>query len=196
MGRMTRLRRAAALPVIVSNPYGEIGDGTNTNLRLSPVPAKGVAGVTGISVRVAHSCAVYFGGSVGCWGWNVVGQIGDGGTTARDTMVLVPGLTDATAVAAGFGHTCALRAGGGVDCWGDDTVGEIGMGSMSLSPVLTPTAVTSLAGHVTSLSAGYYFTCGLEAGGAIQCWGRNTDGEFGTGGSSLPSDVPVTVALP
>ena len=39
-----------------------------------------------------------------------------------------------------------------------------------------------LAGSVvTSVCAGYYFTCALLDSGSVQCWGNNENGELGIG---------------
>jgi alpha-tubulin suppressor-like RCC1 family protein len=43
------------------------------------------------------------------------------------------------------------------------------------------------------VSAGDRHSCGLQAGGAAYCWGTNTYGQLGNGGSYSPSLVPVAV---
>jgi hypothetical protein len=55
----------------------------------------------------AHTCARHSDGSVGCWGFNGYGQIGDGTTTDRLTPTVVPNLAAVTGVVAGAFHTCS-----------------------------------------------------------------------------------------
>jgi alpha-tubulin suppressor-like RCC1 family protein len=72
------------------------------------------------SAGANHACQVRRDGSIGCWGGNLSGQIGDGTTTNRSIPVTVSGVTGAVAVAAGLGHTCALLVDGTARCWGDE----------------------------------------------------------------------------
>ena len=81
-----------------------------------------------IAAGRAHTCALRADGTVGCWGDNIEGQLGDGTTTNRSTPVTVSGLANVVAVAAGNHHTCALRADGTVRCWGSNSAGELGDG--------------------------------------------------------------------
>jgi alpha-tubulin suppressor-like RCC1 family protein len=46
----------------------------------------------------------------------------------------------------------------------------------------------------TAISAGGEFTCGLTATGAAFCWGRNTDGQTGTGSQDSIVLGPAPVA--
>ena len=46
---------------------------------------------------------------------------------------------------------------------------------------------------VLNVTAGAEHTCALLSGGSVQCWGRGTEGQRGTGGTSN-SAVPVAVS--
>ncbi|MBI3071915.1 MAG: chromosome condensation regulator RCC1 [Deltaproteobacteria bacterium] len=66
------------------NWAGEVGDGTSTNIRLSPVRAAGVGGdVVRVAVGVYHTCALTRGGVAVCWGANNFGALGSGTTQDR-----------------------------------------------------------------------------------------------------------------
>ena len=91
----------------------------------------------------------------------------------------------AAQVAAGHYHTCALTAGGGVACWGFNNDGQLGDGTRM--DRLTPTAVSGLGSGIAAIAAGANHTCALTAGGGVVCWGRNTDGQLGNGGSGSSS---------
>src|SRR4051794_25772124 len=60
------------------NPYGELGNGTNTS---SSVPVQ-VVGLTGgvqtVAVGEQHACALLLVGTVKCWGFNQYGALGSG----------------------------------------------------------------------------------------------------------------------
>lgn len=60
-----------------------------------------------------HSLARGTGGAVVAWGWNGVGQVGDGTTVDRRSPVPVPGVSGAVAVAGGAFH--GLVAGPGTE---------------------------------------------------------------------------------
>ena len=47
---------------------------------------------------------------------------------------------------------------------------------------------------LTQIGAGVWHSCGLDAAGAVYCWGGNASGELGND-SFVPSAVPVLVGL-
>jgi regulator of chromosome condensation (RCC1) repeat-containing protein len=81
-------------------------------------------------------------------------------------------------LAAGGGHTCALEMKG-LYCWGDNANGELGVapGSVTNGPV----AVSGLGANVVELEANSLQTCVRLAGGRVECWGRNVEGQLGDG---------------
>jgi alpha-tubulin suppressor-like RCC1 family protein len=99
-----------------ANANGELGNGTTVG---SPTPVA-VTGLTGRATAIdagdAHTCALLQDGSIECWGWNIEGQLGNGGGGDSPSPVAVAGLkTTASAIAAGGSHTCALLSSGGVE---------------------------------------------------------------------------------
>ncbi|MDW8363442.1 MAG: hypothetical protein RMK74_13665 [Myxococcales bacterium] len=119
-----------------NNVHGQIGDGT-TMRRLTPVLVSGISGTpTFVDLGIFHSCSLFSGGVVRCWGGNAYGQIGDGTTTSRSMPTVTIG-SGVTALAAGGLHNCALLTDGRVRCWGANTSGQLGDGTtmMRTSPV-------------------------------------------------------------
>jgi len=139
----------------------------------------------------AHACALRADGSVGCWGRNDDGQLGDGTRTPRSLPAAVSGLT-ATAIAAGQRHTCAVRSGGTVACWGADDAGQLGDGGGVSRD--EPVAVANLTGAV-SVAAGADFSCAVLNDGTVRCWGADDVGQLGDEGAAAATRLPSPVAF-
>jgi alpha-tubulin suppressor-like RCC1 family protein len=61
------------------NSFGQLGDGTSSVLESAPVEVTVVSTPTQVSAGYDHTCAVIPNGRVECWGWNLSGQLGNGG---------------------------------------------------------------------------------------------------------------------
>ncbi len=156
-------------------------------------------GVAAIDVGEDLSCAVMAAGGVKCWG---KGRVGDGTLQARTAPVDVVGLAssvDAVAVGlphafgVGIAHTCARTTAGGVKCWGDGLVGETGQGVASAS-LLAPADVLGLSSGVAAIASGSQFSCAITSGGAVRCWGDNSQLQLGNPVNT--PGVPVAVTIP
>ena len=175
------------------NAYGDLGDNSNNEAEV-PVAVTGLgavgSGVQAVAVGHDHSCALVNGGAQ-CWGWNASGQLGNNTTGNASLPVAVRGLESGVqALATGREHTCALVSGG-VQCWGDNSCGELGNGTDAGSSAV-PVPVPAIRSGVQALATGDCYTCALVNGG-VQCWGDNSYGELGNGGSTS-SSAPVPVA--
>lgn len=140
-----------------------------------------------------HSCAEGSDGNVYCWGYNVVGQLGDGTTTNRLSPVKVsaPASVTLSRLSAGDYHTCANGSDGQVYCWGRSENGQLGDGSEG--DRATPAAVTPPAGvELSSPSVGFGHVCAVGSR-RVYCWGNNTSGQVGYG-TRIPRPLPTIVA--
>jgi alpha-tubulin suppressor-like RCC1 family protein len=173
------------------NGSGRLGDGTITT-RTTPVDVQGLSGVSAISTGGTHTCALLRTGALKCWGTNVKGQVGNGTDNQQLTPTDVTGLSSGViAITAGQFFTCALLNTGAVNCWGDNASGQLGNGTTTTS--FTPVNVSGLSAGVIAIAAGYDHTCALLNTGGVQCWGSNTYGALGNGGTGDQS-TPQTVS--
>jgi len=173
-----------------SNYYGELGDGTGSN-RKTPAYVTGmVSGVSSVSLRARHSCAVTTAGAVKCWGKNASGQLGNNSTANKLSPTTVSGMSSGmSAVSAGQKHACGLTTAGGVKCWGYNNSGELGNNTTTNS--LVPVDVSGLATGVSAIGIGISHSCALTSGG-IKCWGYNGQGQVGDNTTTQRS-APVQV---
>jgi alpha-tubulin suppressor-like RCC1 family protein len=181
------------------NSFGQIGDGTTTH-RSTPVSVLGISSdnrATSISAGAYHNCATFADGTVKCWGYNDLAQIGDGSRNQRNTPVSVSGISStnpATSISTGYGNSCALLTDGNVKCWGWNGYGQIGDGTNTLRTVpVSVVGINSENRAVSVSSSGNDSTCALLADGIVKCWGNNGVGQLGDG-TLINRYTPVTVS--
>jgi alpha-tubulin suppressor-like RCC1 family protein len=183
-----------------ANQAGQLGDATDED-RSTAGDAKGAFTPTRVAAGTAHTCAIAEGGGLFCWGRGGSGQLGPDRMIDTSTPIPVPLPTTRTAldVATGDAHTCVVLDDGSTACWGANADGQLGDGTTTdrsaPMPVLASAspAATPLAG-VDAVTAGAGHTCAHLADQSVRCWGRNTDGQLGSG-DVQPSALPVSVSL-
>ncbi|MEW2625662.1 chromosome condensation regulator RCC1, partial [Streptomyces sp. NPDC048106] len=135
-------------------------------------------------------------GTALAWGWNSVGELGNGTNTTSSTPVQVhlPAGTQATAVATRDLHSLALTSDGRVLAWGLNNSGQLGDGTTTdrNTPVFTdlPAGTT-----VTAIAAGSEHSLALTSDGRVLAWGSNYYGQLGDG-TTTDRSTPVEVHLP
>ena len=177
------------------NIYGQLGDRTTLE-RVIPVDVVDLpVGVRAVGAGVGHTCALTDAGAVKCWGWNELGQLGDGTTTDRRTPTDVVGLTSGVlAIAIGGNHSCALTDAGAVKCWGANEDGQVG--DTTTTNRSRPGTVSGLESEVRALDAGLTSSCAVTMDGSVRCWGSNQWGQLGDGGTTDRSAPVGVVGLP
>ncbi|MES1208325.1 MAG: hypothetical protein ABUS79_20505 [Pseudomonadota bacterium] len=89
-------------------------------------------------------------------------------------------------------HSCA-NEGGVLYCWGQNADGQIGDGTQrNASSRHAVMAIGDLA-ELASVGMGQFTTCACRRDGTAWCWGRNLEGELGTGAASATSTAPIQV---
>jgi alpha-tubulin suppressor-like RCC1 family protein len=178
------------------NGLGELGNGGTANAS-TPTLVKLPAGVTatGINVGFGHALASTSTGAVYAWGYNNVGQVGDGTVVSRVNPVLVklPAGVTATSVSAGYAHSLAVTAAGAVYAWGYNATGQLGNGTKTNSA--SPVKINVGTSTITAVSGGQTHSLALTSTGGLLAWGDNAAGELGTGTAGGTQTTPVAVAL-
>ncbi len=188
----------AGWPQVISNTLSA-GGGIQLSLSGSasgsaPLPGYLDSGIDFRSIAGGgyHTCAAAADGSVQCWGYGNLGQIGNGSITTTAAPQPVVGLGGPVAeLVAGSGHNCVRLADGRVQCWGYGLFGQLGNGSNSNATAAQ--FVTGLAGPVRQLATAGHFSCALLEDGSVQCWGTNDNGQLGTGANG-DANTPQSVA--
>jgi alpha-tubulin suppressor-like RCC1 family protein len=179
------------------NNYGQLGDGTNTR-RLKPVPVAGAFRFRQVSAGDSYTCGVTTDYRAYCWGANEGrGTLGDGTETNRLTPVPVAGGRRFRLVDAGAFHACGVSyPDNKAYCWGYGAEGALGDGAWTPPRLrLTPVAVVGgLRFRQVSAGGGHddHFegrdpfgghSCGVTTTDEAFCWGPNTVGQLGIGGT-------------
>ncbi len=204
-----------------NNERGQLGAGTNGGWSTFPVAVQGGLAFASISAGGDHTCGVTTGGAAFCWGSNVDGQLGNGGTGGQSNVpAAVAGGLSFTRISAstgtrslmsvngpawkalGKGHTCGLTTAGAVYCWGDNFDLQLGRGPFSGSNGVSGTPQQVLAGergagvNFVSVSTGSRHSCGVGSDGAAYCWGSNIFGALGNTYQAAFRGQPQRVATP
>lgn len=173
----------------------EVGDGI-------PVLDFGADNAIQISVGLEHTCAVLQNNNVKCWGESGYGQLGLGTTSDQvkapkdvSPVDLGTGHT-ATKVSTGYYHTCALLDDGNIKCWGRNNYGQLGYGSTTTlgdggSEMGDNLGYVDLGTSKTAIDIELqgYSSCAILNDNSVKCWGYNTYGNLGNGGTATIGDA-------
>jgi Regulator of Chromosome Condensation (RCC1) repeat protein len=185
-----------------SHDYGKLGTGADTLPSWVPItePTPVVGGLTfrSISAGSSHTCAVTQDDRAYCWGSDLGGSLGVGGTSIctpglhedpiaqdwgricfRAAPAPVTGGLAFTSISAGDDYTCGVAVDGAAYCWGDNEYGALGNLDTPLNCVDTNHSLcrrfvpTRVAGdlHLSSVSTGMFHACGVGLTGKAYCWG-------------------------
>jgi alpha-tubulin suppressor-like RCC1 family protein len=175
--------------------------------------------VQSLALGAGHTCALFLGGYVRCWGDNALGQLGLGhaqfeGNNKPYQLTVFDANNNpqpagpinlggaATAISAGEDLTCALLSDQSVRCWGANDQGQLGLGNTAMELTATPGSLgpVSIGGSATAITVGNDSVCVLLTTGNVRCWGSNGIGILGQGNTTalsatmVPSQIP-TVSL-
>ncbi len=165
----------------------------------SPVRAGGSTfTATAVDAGATHNCALDSAGAAWCWGFNYLAEIGN--LTLQEGFFTPQPVQGGpfSSLTSGYRFNCGLDAAGSAFCWGAGEDGQLG--NLEIEPCVTPVNplcsaeplpvnTTVVFGAATS---GVGFVCARASDASLHCWGRNSEGQLGNGGT-VPSAVPVPV---
>lgn len=189
-----------------NNYYGQIGDGSTDQMKLSPTKTKLVGQATKLSGNDTTICAIV-NSRAWCWGSNYEGKAGvkydySGRPIRTPAKVYDSGVLknkNVTDISSGTFHTCAV-AEKRVYCWGYNQWGQLGNNSTAMhyyldsyKPVAVDTSGVLKNKDISEVQVGSRHTC-TRSGNDIFCWGLRQRGQLGDGKTTPEiSSIPVAV---
>jgi hypothetical protein len=182
---------------------GLAGRGMGENA-YQPVRVQGISNAVAVAAGETFSLALLADGTVVAWGGALKSELGEGSKLnpgeltetcdgisghCRRTPKPVPGATDVVAIAAGVSTALALRSDGTVLAWGDDRFEQTttppnreptGYEEGGCVCTLHPVVVSGVSGAV-AIAASEDTDFALLADGTVKGWGRNDEGQVGSG---------------
>jgi alpha-tubulin suppressor-like RCC1 family protein len=153
----------------------------------------------------AVSCAIGYNADVKCWGYGLLGALGQGDTNdigdepGQMGSALAPidlnSDPNVFRLAAGGEEVCTVTLGG-VRCWGYDLDGELGLGDTQTRGD-HPNELGSFLPFIdlgrtflpTDVAVGTASACAVSSDFRLKCWGRNLSGELGLGDIETRGDT-------
>ena len=182
---------------------GEMGQGVTGLHSYTPITVIGLSNVVSASADFQEPIALKSDGTLWMWGWNNLGQLGNGTTSDTNLPVQVLNLTNMIfAGPTGDRDNCALKADHTIWIWGRNYNGQLGNGMTDsvAHPFPAPMAAFGNA-TVVAVQTPDWHSLALEADGTLWGWGSNDHGQLGTGNTNdawSPGMVlwPVVAAPP
>lgn len=173
-------------------PDGGPPDGGPPDSGPPPLDAGPPSTLASLGLGALHSCRVLAGtGAVQCWGLNSDSQVGNGGT--MDVLSPMTVIASGMIEAAGGGRASCARSATEMYCWGFNGTGGLATGDTTIRRM----PALSMTGSFVpvQLDLGTEHGCGVDAAGAVWCWGRNDSGQIGNGVVGGMVTVPVMVTM-
>ncbi len=181
-----------------SNGYGQLGNGKTGGTSSVPVEVDGDHRFVQLVAGFGHYCGRKPDNSVWCWGFNSLGQLGDGTRINRSSPVLATFGKQFVTITAGSVSMCGLSSTGVASCWGDGSSGTLGDGSTVTSldhfsltpvPVLGGLQFREISGTSNTL-------CGIALDNKAYCWGSGNYGIIGDGFHIHRGEPTAVVGMP
>lgn len=176
------------------NYEGELGQGSTYAAQATPLQVPGVSGIGFIACGGFHSMALTAPSSILIsWGYNVMGQLGNGNTTTQTSPVNT-GFQFRT-ISGGYYHSVGIGINGAPYAWGYDSDGQLG-NDVALANQSSPVLVAGGFTDVVSISAGASHSLMCRAGTTVYAWGDDGLGQLGNGaGVTVDQPTPISIGI-
>jgi alpha-tubulin suppressor-like RCC1 family protein len=159
-----------------ANGHGELGDGGKQHRASTLVKVAHLRRVEAISAGQSESMALDASGNVWTWGFNQLGQLGDGTTTDSDVPVEVSLPAPAVQIFAGGddfenGSMVVLLSNGQVWAWGDDAEGQLGNETEEAYSDVPVQVIGLSAVTITAVATAGIASFALDSAGDVWGWG-------------------------
>lgn len=161
--------------------------------KLSPVPVPDTDWAD-VSAGQGFTCAIKLDGTLWCWGRNTGHQLGAPSDIQIRHPIQVGSDSDWLHVVSGQQFSFALKKDHSLWCWGINVAypdGGFPLG-IDADDLATPTRLGS-ANDWTAVATRVFHTCAVNRNHELWCWGRNIEGQLGTGDTDL-RQTPTHVA--
>ena len=189
-----------------NNAYGQLGDGTTTDrILVAEITDQFTLNPGEMLIKVFlglyHSSALTSEGRLFTWGYNGMGQLGNGTTIDQLTpQDITDGFGLSTSeviidVTLGQHYSAAVTSEGRLFTWGWGNTGQIGDGfTLSRS---TPTDITAgfnltVGEKISQVSLGFYHSAAVTSEGRLFTWGYNAIGLLGDG-TLIDAPTPIDI---
>jgi alpha-tubulin suppressor-like RCC1 family protein len=197
------------------NRYGQLGNNSRSPITI-PINISSFGSLVGktiVSISSAHdhTAAIDSNGNVHTFGYNWIGQLGNGvsGASGGEALVTIPinistsgSLSGRTIVSivTGSDFTLALDSTGNIHGWGDNYYGQLGNGTTSGmgNGIATPRIVSGFGStngkKIVSIHSGYLHAFAIDSARNVHAWGHNSKGQLGNGTKSSSSSTPINIS--
>ena len=173
------------------NDLGQLGDGTtNTSNNLLQIGNASNWVSVSASTGGNHSLGVTSDGKLWAWGWNEMGQLGNGTFIDKHSPIQVGTATNWVSVSAGTDYSLGLTSGGEIWSWGNNDYGQLGR---SNGQQQIPSQI-GIGSNWTSIEAGCSFSYGITNDGKLWAWGQNAGGSLGDG-TTINRYSPIQIGV-
>jgi len=173
------------------NNFGQLGNNTIINSNVPVNVCNILSGAIAVSCGDVFTTVLMSNGTVKTFGYNNVGQLGDGTNIQRNIPVNVCNITSGTiAISCGNYHAAILMTDGTVKTFGANDFGQLGDGTYTNRNI--PVNVCNITSGAIAISCGAAYTTILLSNGTVKTFGLNNVGQLGDG-TNINRNTPVNV---
>lgn len=181
-GHTAVLMKDGTLYTFGSNDYGQLGNGTTTDLFIPTILATAIANPVSVHCGKNATYVLTAEGKVYSFGKNTTGELGHGTTTDVSTPTQITGLSNIKKLETLAAHVLAVDTTGNLYAFGHNDHGQLGVETPTF--ISTPTKVTGISA-VKDMKVGEKNSLIALVNGNIITMGDNQKYQLGIGADTL-----------